>query len=175
MTDDELNTDEFVSELEQLEALAARDGAESQVITLCTELARRFPSRYQVFFHRAQAHFIRAEVHEALSDISQAAALAGNEPAVFYFRGLWELELGLLAEACDHIAICQRLEAQMGSAYYASSCHLVRAVALLKLGLFDEASVEIQSATPSDSTFVAGRLWSASEVSRLAHRRVPNP
>ena len=107
----------------------------------------------------------------ALADISTAIALQPTEPALFFFRGLWNVNADRLPAGVDDLTKAIALEQTLGRTYYSESARFLRAVASLPLGKFDQGIADCDLVRADMTTFAHGRLWNAAEVRKLAAQR----
>lgn len=143
----------------------------AQVVDLCDELEQQTPATYEIYYHRAQAKRALSDFNGALGDLSRAIQLEPREPALFFFRGLWSIDVGDHASAARDLEQAIELEEKLGSSYYRQSSKFARAVALLlhgELALMERECGDL----PSDmNSFVAGRLWTVAELRERARRQ----
>src|SRR5687767_4482338 len=121
---------ELDTALAQIEDLMAKKQY-AAVIDFCEKVEGQLSDSYEVFYHRAQAKNVLSDVEGALRDLSVAIDLEPREPALFFFRGLWSIDVGDYASANRDIQKAIELEDKLGSSYYRQSAKFVRAVALL--------------------------------------------
>lgn len=139
-------------------------GQDEQVISACTDLLRRFPEEFELYYFRAQARAARRDREGAIEDLGHAMTCNPKEPALFYFRGLWRLDAGEHAEAARDFQEAIELEEELESSYYVESARMARAVALMLLGRFSESELECSKVRPSAKSYLVGRMWSAADV-----------
>lgn len=60
-----------------------------EVVELCTALLADVPTEFRLYYYRAQAKALGGDVRGAIDDMSIAITHKPDEPALFYFRGLW--------------------------------------------------------------------------------------
>jgi tetratricopeptide (TPR) repeat protein len=158
------------SEETELEAAIARveqwshGGQDEKVIPACTELLKRFPEAFALYYFRAQARAARGDRDGAIDDLGQAMTRNPKDPALFYFRGLWRLDAGEHSEAARDFQEAIELEEGMDSSYYVESARMARAVALMLLGRFSESALECSKIRPSAKSHLVGRMWSAADI-----------
>jgi hypothetical protein len=100
----------------------------------------------------------------AIAALSTGIALQPEEPALFYFRGLWQLDAGHLSDAKRDLSTAIELEGALGSSYYLRSARFARAIASLGQGDFNQALIDCRVLDRNMRTFVAGRLWTVEDI-----------
>lgn len=149
--------------LQRLTTLA-RSRAPAEVIALCDEVEVTFGPHFEICHHRAHARAIMGDKSGAIADLSRGIALRPEEPALFYFRGLWQLDTGDPLGASHDFSSAIALETAMGSSYYLRSARFARAIASLGLREFDQALSDCRAVDGDMRAFVAGRLWSVEDI-----------
>lgn len=140
----------------------------AEVDEFCTSLLEDAPKDFRLLYHRAQAKNLRGDPNGAIIDLTNAIAQNAREPALFYFRGLWNLEAGNHKSAERDFAAAAEKEASLGTSYYLESAQLARSIALLMLGDFSGAELQCRLLPDDQRTFVLGRQWIVSDVRSLA-------
>lgn len=145
-----------------------------EVVEFCSELIARFPTDYRLYYHRAQAKTLGGDGRGAIADMTSAIAQNSAEPALFYFRGLWELDEGDQHAAANDLQQAIEAEERLGTSYYVESARFARAIALLFLGDYRQAELECTHVRADLKTFAAGQQWTVDDVlSQAARGRRP--
>ena len=165
--------EDFDAALNQIERLI-QQSREADILAICDELLVRFPDRFELYYHRAQARAVLGDSVGALRDISTAIVLQPGEPALFFFRGTWLINEGELVKGIADLAETLNLETKLGLAYYSQSARLTRAVAYLLLREFERALEDSLAVKPDASGYVRDRVWTARNIAELAkdHRTI---
>ncbi len=142
-----------------------------ECLKLCEKVIAAHPTDARPFYERAFTRTLVGDTAGAIGDVTRAQQLSPQEPAFFYFSGLWNLELNEAARAEAELDRCIELEHQHRDEYYLESAHLLRAIARLKLGNPQGAIEDCDGLTNDFSTFV-DRLYRAGEVKREAQARL---
>ena len=172
--DEAAESEEFERVLADIERLA-HENREADVLALCEKFQKRFQGRFELHYHKAQAHALLRNPVGALADISTAIALQPTEPALFFFRGLWNVNADRLPEGVDDLTRAIALEQTLGRTYYSESAQFLRAIASLPLGNFDQAIADCDLVRADMTTFAHGRVWKAADVRELAGQRRKPP
>ena len=144
----------------------------AEIIDLCSEIVSAYADEWKFYYHRAQAKMLLRRRSEAIDDLTSALKIQDREPALYYFRGSWNVDSGNDLEGSDDLMHAIDAEVELGTAYYVESARFRRAIAFLHLGEFEKAHGECRLVRPDLRTWVKGRLWSATEVLDRAKRRV---
>lgn len=131
----------------------------TDVERVCTSSISEFPDRFEFFYHRAQARAILGKIALAIEDVSAAIKLNPGEPALFYFRGIWRIEVGLFREAVEDFAQTIRGEQALGGAYYGRSACLASGVGHLLSGNLREAASCVEGLGEGAGIYLRGRMW----------------
>jgi tetratricopeptide (TPR) repeat protein len=161
---------ELEAALARIEKLRARKQY-AALIELCDSLEKQIPEAYEIYYHRAQAKSALLDVHGAIGDLSRAMEIEPNEPALFYFRGLWNIDVGDHATAASDFQKAIDREDELGSSYYRQSSQFARAVALLLFGDFQAAAHECGELPADMRSWFGNRLWTVAEVRERAARQ----
>jgi tetratricopeptide (TPR) repeat protein len=169
----ENSVDELENALEELEGLVARR-AFSKAIERSTELIERFPSEFELFYRRAQAHNMMNQRVQAIDDVSRAIELQPREPALYFFRGLWNIERDQFNDCIADMEKVAALEGDFATAYYVESARFLQAIAYLATAEFEHAESSLDCCRYDMDLFVRGRMWSADHVRQhIRARRRP--
>jgi tetratricopeptide (TPR) repeat protein len=165
--------DDLAEELKRVKRLAAeRRHVEEEA--LCTELIGRFPTAFEPLFSRAHAKWILRDHSNAIQDLTKAIQLNPAEPALFYFRGVWSVELTEYADGIADLARAVALDEALGSSYYARDAHFVQAIGHVFLGQFEQAEQECKAVSARATSFICGSIWTYDRLRRhIAFRRRP--
>ena len=129
-----------------------------------TELIRQFPQEYVPYFRRAVAEWSLGQREQAMRDIDIAAQLGPTEPAVVFFRGMWQLESSAPGPAIGDFERTVDLELQLSSTYYRIAAQFLHAVALFVSGRPQEAAFRAADLPPEYRCFALGRLWTTEQL-----------
>jgi tetratricopeptide (TPR) repeat protein len=152
----------------------AEDGRAADAVALCTQLIQRFKGEFEPYFRRAQAHWRLGDGAAAIRDLTDAIELRPDEPALYYFRGLWNIETGAPLQGTADLGEAIARDRKLGSTYYADCAPLDQAIGYLMLGKFELAQSSVDALPREMKTFVAGQLWTGARVREfIAGRRKP--
>ena len=152
----------------------ARGSSSHHMLELCTDTLAEFPDSFEVYYHRAHAKLCLGDTLGAVADITDAIRCNGKDPALYYFRGLWKLELSRFSEALDDFSQAISRDAEARSEHYTEPCRMASAVAHLHLEQFDDALRASEGVDAGRKSFFDGRIWSVEEIRIHAlHRRKP--
>lgn len=171
MSIDRPDNDDLEQELDDIERLV-QDNRQPEIIELCNRLEARFPRRFELYFHRAQARSLSGDSAGALVDVSTAISLQPKEPALFFFRGTWHLNGGRIEDGVDDLTRVLALEESLGTSYYADSALFARAVGWLYLGEFEASRRDCDGVRPDITGFVRGRVWKVADVRKHATQQL---
>ena len=104
------------------------------VLTEATKLVAEFPLEPKVWSLRAYIFARMGNIANAVSDLTRTIDLASPEPAHFFDRGRYRLNLGDAPGAAADFSRGIELCNEYGNDYYRESLHFMRAEALVKAG-----------------------------------------
>ena len=136
----------------------------AEVISLCSNLLDEFPERFEPNFRRAHAWLATGRAELAIDDLTAAIGKNSSEPALFFFRGRWRIELRLVPEGIQDLSESISLERELNSDYYLTSSRLSRAVGYYLIEDLVSASAELSDLPEDATTFLAGRLWKSGDL-----------
>jgi tetratricopeptide (TPR) repeat protein len=137
-----------------------------EALRLSTELIAAHPDSTAARFRRALVFWALKQPDAAMNDLTSAISKSNGEPALFYFRGMWRIEMGLVAAGIEDMDKTITLEAQTESTYYSGSARLCRAVGYCHQGDTELALCELDGLSDSTTTYLVGRVWN---VAALRH------
>lgn len=171
--DDDDDTVDLEGSIERVRQLA-KDARSSDAAALCTQLIEQFPGEFEPYFRRAQAHWSLGDRAAAIRDLTDAIQLCPEEPALYYFRGLWNIETRAPREGIADLGKAIARDHELGSTYYASCAPFIQAIGYLMLGKFELAQRALDALPHETKDFIAGRLWTSAKVREfIAARRRP--
>jgi tetratricopeptide (TPR) repeat protein len=151
-----------------------RQGKTEPFVEACTDLISRFPDEFEPYFRRAQGKRAAGDRMEAIADISSAIERQVEEPALYFFRGLWRVEEGMFDIGTEDLREAARRDHVQGSSYYSEAAHFTSAIAHLLQGQFAEAATELSQVPRETSAYVRGRLWTSENLREcIRSREVP--
>jgi tetratricopeptide (TPR) repeat protein len=171
--DDDDDTVDLEASMARVKQLAQDDRC-AEAATLCTQLIQQFPEDFEPYFRRAHAHWRLGDGSAAIQDLTDAIRLRPDEPALYYFRGLWSIEMGAPSQGTADLGEAIALDRKLGSTYYADCAPLDQAIGYLMLGQFELAKTAVDAMPREMKSYVAGQLWTCAKVREfIAARRRP--
>lgn len=101
---------------------------------------------------------------EAIHDLDEAILLHPEEPASFFFRGMWRLDSGAYEMAIEDLARAEHLDAALSSRYYQTAARFLQVVTLVLANRLDEARRLTPTLPDEYKCFAAGRLWTTKQL-----------
>jgi tetratricopeptide (TPR) repeat protein len=146
--------------------------------TICTNGVTRtlgeVPDSFEVYYRRANTKLCMGDTVGAVADITDAIRCNAKDPALYYFRGLWNLELARFSEALADFDRAISRDVETHSESYTEPSRMASAVAHLYLEEFEAALRESEGVDAGRKSFFGGRIWSVDEIrTHAAHRRKP--
>lgn len=130
-----------------------------EALRLSNELLASHPDSIEPYFRRALVLWALKQPNAAMDDLTSAISKSDDEPALFFFRGMWRIEMGFVEAGIEDMDKTIALEAQTESAYYSGSARLCRAVGYRNQGDTELALRELDSLNDSTTTYLVGRVW----------------
>lgn len=110
-----------------------KNGAYTEAVTAAADYARRNPMQAECYGLLSHAEAIAGYTKAAIKTVSQAIALAPQEPAYRFQRGRLHLQLNALAEALADMNAVIEIAQALGNADYAAAAAPYRDEALRRL------------------------------------------
>lgn len=156
----------------------ARKSQYPQALQVCDWLIEDTRTAVSGYRERAAVKEHMNDIAGAIGDLQQVIALFDKEPADFHALGLLLLQNGDTAAAINAFDRAISLGDSNGSAYYANSSHLFRAIAHLKKTNFNDALADAEKLPIGYKTHVSGEGMRSredliAEAKRGLVKRVP--
>ena len=135
----------------------------------------QFPGEAYFWLKRGHSLVSLGRLVEAVDGLSVALERWNAEPALHFFRGLWQLKLSCYQESVQDFSNAIAAEANVGASYYSESAKFARGVAHLYVMQFEEAERDCSEVRQDMQSFVNGQLWSVDRIRECARaRRMPS-
>jgi len=163
-----------VAEADDLDDMISRIGrlaSPSDRVAEYDRLLECFPGHAELYFRRGMSRNVLGDKRGAIKDMSDAIELNPAEPAMVYFRGLFNLDERNFSEGLadlEQAIVCDR---KLDSEYYSEAARFLVAVASLYLGDFDRALHESSGLEADTSAYAVRKVWTLDEVRERALSR----
>ncbi|MBI4984443.1 MAG: hypothetical protein HZC24_03620 [Rhodocyclales bacterium] len=107
-----------------------KKGALTEAVTVAAEFARRNPGLAECYGLLSQTEEIAGYTRAAIKTVSQAIALAPQEPAYRFQRGRLHLKVNAVADGLDDLDSVIEIEKSLAHAYYTEAANACREEAL---------------------------------------------
>lgn len=113
----------------------ARQGNHGEALQICNNIISEFPDYYEGYEKRSYIFHQMGDHENAFKDIEEVIRIVPGEPAPFFKRGRWKLNLGLYNEAIDNFTKV----IDFGSDYFIDAAYFFRAIANFYIKKYEKA------------------------------------
>lgn len=143
----------------------------SEALKLCCEVISEDPSDPSGYRERSHIYALMNQMERAIHDIDHVIRLRPEEPAHYFTRGRWQLDVDEFAQAVKDLTKVIELSVFYGDDYYMEMARFFRAEALLRLGRYEEALADCEQVRDEVQTYIHPRVKSKGDIVEEANAR----
>ena len=132
-----MELEQIKSKLNEAYRVATKEKHYDEALAICNALIEAHPSIPWGLRKRAAIYAYMGDFRRAIADITEVIE-KGPECRDLFYRGWWHFETDAAAEAVADLTMTIDLE-ELDAAYHTESAYFFRALALLRLGRYEDA------------------------------------
>lgn len=125
--------------LDRAYQIASKNRDYEGALQICNQIITENPAMTEGLNTRARIYELMDELEQAISDISAVIEIEPSQPDYYFNRGRWHLAIGRLNEAVKDQTKVLEIGKHNDFHYYDESAFFFRALAFLRLSMFEKA------------------------------------